>query len=774
MTRGKRMAGSGEKKACVCFAITLFALCPCIGCGRASRQGDVSETIASMGNPDSGAEHATSHQRMKHRLDAIGQQSATDHLYLGSSEAEQLRQMVDGSATPLPTPVRWMTTFRLAQKELVLGHEQEAIRRYLQCRDFIHDAVIPSKRVDAEIRLMFELGVAYMRWGETQNCCLRNDPESCILPIRGNGVHARPDGSRSAIQCFMHVLKITDPDDEWHLKSRWLLNLAWMTLGEHPDGVPAEYLIPSEAFQSQESFPHFRNVSQSLGLDTFSTSGGVIIDDFDNDDYLDLITSPWDPRDQIRLFRNARNGTFREYTKSSGLNGFCGGLNLVQADYDNDGDLDFLVLRGAWLAQRGSHPNSLMRNNGDGTFTDVTLDVGMTTHLPTQTAAWADYDNDGDLDLFIGNEGGIGINAPCQLYQNNGTGGFRDVAASAGVENHRFTKGVTWGDIDGDRYPDLFVSNQGQKNRLYRNNRDGTFKDIATEAGVELPLESFPAWFWDYNNDGHLDLYVAVYSANTADLAKFYLGKPSDAERARLFLGDGAGAFVDVAKNSGLDRPDASMGANFGDLDNDGYLDFYLGTGYPSYESLMPGVMYRNERGKRFVDVTTAGGFGHLQKGHAVAFADLDHDGDQDVFEQMGGAFAGDRFHDALYENPGMGNHWLTLHLVGTTSNRSAIGAVIRIDITEAGQSRTVYRRVNSGGSFGSNPLRQTIGLGAATRIDRLQIYWPTSDTEQSFSAVPMDGHFRITEGQDQLHPLDVHTVTLGGSNTTADEPAQP
>ena len=157
------------------------------------------------------------------------------------------------------------------------------------------------------------------------------------------------------------------------------------------------------------------------------------------------------------------------------------------------------------------------------------------------------------------------------------------------------------------------------------------------------------------------------------------------------------------------------MAGNFGDLDNDGYLDFYLGTGYPDYEALMPNVMYRNRRGTGFADVTSAGGFGHLQKGHGIAFADLDNDGDQDVFEQMGGFLPGDKYFNVAFENPGFGNHWIGVELVGVRSNRSAIGARIRAEVVENGRRRSIYKHVNSGGSFGANPLRQTIGLGEAS-----------------------------------------------------------
>ena len=204
------------------------------------------------------------------------------------------------------------------------------------------------------------------------------------------------------------------------------------------------------------------------------------------------------------------------------------------------------------------------------------------------------------------------------------------------------------------------------------------------------------------------------------------------------------------------------MGANFGDLDNDGYLDFYLGTGYPPNDSLMPSVMYRNRNGKGFSDVTYAGGFGHLQKGHGVFFADLDHDGDQDVFEQMGGAFPEDRSDNVLYENPGFGNHWITVKLVGVRSNRSAIGARIRADVVEDGMPRSIYRHVNSGGSFGGNPLRQTIGLGGATRIERLEVFWPTTDLTQTLTDLPIDRIVQIVEGQQSYEVLTLRTLKLG------------
>lgn len=189
-----------------------------------------------------------------------------------------------------------------------------------------------------------------------------------------------------------------------------------------------------------------------------------------------------------------------------------GGLNSNQADYNNDGHTDIFVMRGAWLGEDGRHPNSLIRNNGDGTFTDVTLAAGLAKkNYPTQTSSWADYNNDGLLDLYVGNESTRQMFAPAQLFHNNGDGTFSDVATKAGVSNDHIAKAVIWGDYDNDNDPDLYISNLGAPNRLYCNNGDGTFTDVAPVLGVDRPSWSFPAWFWDYNNDGALDIFVASY-----------------------------------------------------------------------------------------------------------------------------------------------------------------------------------------------------------------------------------------------------------------------
>jgi hypothetical protein len=203
--------------------------------------------------------------------------------------------------------------------------------------------------------------------------------------------------------------------------------------------------------------------------------------------------------------------------------------------------------------------------------------------------------------------------------------------------------------------------------------------------------------------------------------------------------------FEDVTEAVGLNLVLTPMGSNFFDVDNDGFLDFYLGTGHPKYSMLVPNRLFKNVAGKRFADITTSSGTGHLQKGHGVACGDWDRDGNVDLFEQLGGATPGDRFRNALFQNPGHDNHWLTVKLVGRKTNRAAIGA--RIQVTVPGDpAQRFYRHVSSGSSFGGNPLQQTIGLGKAPKVAHLEVYWPTSNTRQVFHDVAVDQAIEITE----------------------------
>jgi len=747
-----RLARVWQRALLLAVAVALLT-----GAGRAEEAESRPEEVESRAE-----RRARSHERMVALLADIVARTPDDNAFIGDREVRKLRRQRVELKEEGGAGERLRNLLALSYHELRLGNEEAAIARG-------DEAYALAKTLGDKLparwsnHVLFALANAHMRRGETENCCKRNSPESCLLPLRGGGVHTDQAGSRSAIRYFEELLA-KDPS---HRRARWLLNIAYMTIDGYPDDVPERHRIAPEVFASDEAFPRFENIAARLGVDSFNLLGGTVVDDLDNDGDLDILTSTWDPNGPMHLHRNEGDGTFTDRTAAAGLTGLLGGINMLQADYDGDGFVDIFVLRGAWLRDTGRHPNSLLRNDGDGTFTDVTFEAGLgDAHYPTQTAGWADYDNDGDLDLYVGNEYTKALAAPGQLYRNDGDGTFSEVAAAAGVTNGRLAKGVTWGDFDGDRYPDLYVSNLLQPNRLYRNQRDGTFVDIAGALGVDRPVRSFPVWFWDFDNDGVLDLYVPSYRGESGALRSLvlsYLGEPHEEEMPRLYRGDGAGGFTDVAGERGLDLYVLPMGCNFGDLDNDGWLDFYLGTGYPNYEALMPNVMYRNVGGERFVDVTTAGGFGHLQKGHGIAFADLDHDGDQDVFAEMGGAFPGDAFNDALFENPGFDNHWLTIQLVGKKTNRSAIGARIRVVVQGEDGRRSIYKHVNSGGSFGANPLRQTIGLGQAKAIVYLEVSWPTSDTTQIFRSVAMDQFIRVEEGSDSVEVLALERFELGG-----------
>jgi hypothetical protein len=599
--------------------------------------------------------------------------------------------------------------------------------------------------------------LAHLRRAEDENCHLANTRDACLAPIRAGGVHQKREGATAAVRVLDEVLR-GEPDN---LRARWLLNVAHMTLGTYPGGVPVRQRIPPAAFGAAFPLPRFDNVAAEAGLDLYALSGGAILDDFDGDGRLDLLVSSIGFVDQLRFFHNAGGGRFEDRTERAGLTGEVGGLNLIQADYDNDGFLDALVLRGGWLGAQGRFPLSLLRGRGDGTFTDVTREAGLLRFAPTQTATWFDYDGDGRLDLFVGNESTPGDTHPCELYHQERGGTFRNVAKEAGIDVVGFVKGVVSGDYDNDGRPDLYLSVFGGDNLLLHNDgpagaagRGWRFTNAAATAGVTAPRASFGAFFFDYDNDGWLDLFVAGYGKKSADglpvvedVAADYLGLPSDGETGRLYHNE-RGTFRDVTAAAHLDRVVPAMGLNFGDLDNDGWLDFYLGTGTPDLGMLIPNRMFRNAEGRTFQDVTTAGNFGHLQKGHAVCFGDVDDDGDQDVFEEMGGALLADKARSMLYANPGSANAWLSLELEGVQSNRRAMGARIKVVLGTGSETRALYRTVGSGGSFGASPLRQEIGLGPAAAIARVEISWPVTGETQTIEGLQPRHRYHVREGE--------------------------
>ena len=711
---------------------------------------------------------------MAQRLAAIADgANPMDNSFMNRARLE----LLSGQALPSDVADRARLGFRLAVERLHAGDSEEAVADFEELLDLAdQNPEILGPVFQRSVRS--HLAMAQLRRGEQLNCVQHHGAASCLFPIQDAGRHEIEEPSREAMGHLVQLLE----DDPGDLTSRWLLNLAAMTVGEYPDGVPEVWRIPPQVFDASAEFLPFQDVAPTIGLATSGLAGGSLLEDLDGDGDLDVMASSWGLSDPLHFFQN-RRGVFEEVTEV-GLDGITGGLNLVHGDYDNDGDVDVFVLRGAWLGPAGAHPNSLLENRGDDVsegwhFADVTEEVGLLSFHPTQTAAWGDFDNDGWLDLFVGNESLPGLSHPCELYRNQGPGEdgrvtFVNVAREAGVAAGGFVKGVAWGDYDNDGWLDLYVSRLLGRNLLYRNrgaSGEASFEEVGRQAGVDQPAQSFPTWFFDFDNDGWLDLFTSGYmksyvEGRAADVAADYLGQPIQMERPRLYRNRGPDAegqvtFEEVTEAMGLDRALLAMGSNFGDVDNDGFLDLYLGTGAPDFRALVPNLLFRNDGGQSFRDVTFAASVGHLQKGHGVSFGDVDNDGDQDIFHVLGGAYSGDVYPNTLFLNPGHGQAWVTLRLEGASSNRSAIGARLRLELETPSGTRAVHRVVGTGGSFGASSLQQEIGLGQATRIRMLEILWPGGEAERFQNLAP-NRILAIRQGSGKVREVESEGWSLG------------
>ena len=639
-----------------------------------------------------------------------------------------------------------ITWFKYCQQLLKAGKIQTCIneienliiRQQLTYQDLITKDLLP---------IIDLLAISYLRLGEVNNCQNNHNSYSCILPLKDQALHIDVSGSKKAIEIYTQIYE-KFPNDNY----KWLLNLAHMSIGEHPNNVPEKYRINYPNWNiEQKEIKAFKEVSLKLGIAQDGLSGGVSIDDFNNDGLLDIFMTSYGMSDQSKLYTNTSNG-FIDTTEEAGLTGIVSGLNCIHADYDNDGNIDIFVLRGAWLGEGGNHPNSLLKNNGDGTFTDVTKSAGLLSFHPTQTASWADVNNDGYLDLFIGNESNEKQSHPCELYINQKDGSFIEESSNYNLSSiEGFIKGVVFGDINNDKWPDLYISVMGGNNLLFKNNF-GKFENISETAAVQGPNFSFPTWFWDVNNDGFNDILVASYDTRNiqnvaGDFAKELQGEKVLSEKSKLYINNGDETFSEQSNSFNIDKSFYAMGSNFGDLDNDGWLDFYIGTGSPEFTSVVPNRMFRNVDGISFEEVTSAGGFGHIQKGHGVSFADLDNDGDQDIYAVLGGAYEGDNYPNVCFENPTFENNWVILNLEGVQSNRSAIGTKLKFDLDNG---RTIFYSINTGGSFGANSLQAEIGLGQSELIQTLTIIWPSSDA-QIFNSVVVNKKYKLLEGKNKL-----------------------
>jgi len=744
----------------------------------------VSTSVGCAAEPRSAPKAQTGTAQMADTLKAIYARAVAnpkDNPFLSRQRADVIQTMV-----ALQTGSRDLDNrFLLAQERVMAGQPREALD---ELHKLMLDIGLSPDAVTLRNKPMFDLeALAYLRLGEQENCIDNPAANVCILPLEGAGKHTMQEGARGAIASYTKLLEHF-PDDRG---SQWLLNIAYLAIGGYPDSIPKKYLIPNLKPSASNAFPRFANIAGEVGAQVIGLAGGLSIEDFNKDGLLDIFTTNWGIDQPVHLFLADGKGRYTDETAKSGLQGIVGGLNVVHADYDNDGDIDIFIPRGAWLGEAGQHPASLLRNRGNGTFDDVTFESGVVSFHPSQTASWGDFNLDGYLDLFIGNESFTEMGGPPQpslLFLNNKNGTFTEVSRKVGIDLNAFVKAVVWGDVNNDGLPDLFVSVLFGPNRLYIN-RGGTsidnwkFEEQAEHAGVQLPINSFPSWFFDYDQDGWEDLLVLSYDVRSKTslheaVAREYLGLPyaTDAagkstkpEQTRLYRNKGDGTFEDVSASTGLaDKVIFAMGSNFGDLDNDGWLDFYLGTGNPDLRSVIPNRMFHNVGGKRFEEVTLPGGFGHLQKGHSTAFADLDRDGDEDIYMVLGGAYQSDRFASVLFENPGWhDNKWITLELEGRTANRSAIGARVALVVADAkGATRTLYRTVNSGGTFGAGPLQLHVGLGRATTVREVHITWPdAARSKNSYTDLAVDHAYHIVQGSAPVlldrPPVPFRKVTL-------------
>lgn len=648
-------------------------------------------------------------------------------------------------------------------QQLLYSGEPEAALSALDSlpAGFWASPLLPQTRIPDS--LMFR-ALCYLRIGEQQNCQENHNAHSCIFPLQEPAFHQDPTGATEATR----ELQVYLQDHPQSSDAIWLLNIAYMTLGTYPDAVPTQYRLDFEHYQPETQVPHFPNRAAELGVDTWGYYGGAVMEDFNGDGLLDLFATSGGLETNVELYFRTAAGGFEQVTDAAGLTGITGGVHAVQADYNNDGHLDLYVIRGGWIMgdAGASHPNSLLKNQGDGTFIDVTESAGLLGYHPTHTACWMDYNLDGHLDLFVGNED----DQPGELFQNKGDGSFSEISEQVGLNVNKWIKGAVWGDYDLDGYPDLFVSSFQAPNDLFRNlgpDEQGNFhfENVSEAAGISGPIASFSAAFLDVNNDGWLDIFCPSYQMSLSGIANPYLGQPAGVESPVLYLNQGDGTFSNQTAAMGIDRSIEAMGLNFGDIDQDGWLDLYTGTGWPGLEGLVPNLLLKNQGGNAFKEVYGAG-FGHLQKGHSIAFGDLDNDGDEDVYVSMGGFFSADGFWNALLENPGNDNHWLRLHFSGTTSNRMGVGTQVMVTLNENGQARKIYREVTSGASYGANPLHLHIGIGTAEQIEEIEVYWPASKTRQKFTDVDSDRAYQVTEDQTSLPPMNTPPLPLVGNST--------
>ena len=538
-----------------------------------------------------------------------------------------------------------------------------------------------------------------------------------------------------AVQYGVSSLALEPSND----RARFWLWLAAQKLGGYPPEVPEEARTEIKAGRAPTTL-QFEDVSQKIGLDKTGAGRGTAIFDMDGDGYLDVVIAS--NHAGCSVYHNNGDGTFTDVSVGSGLEYCYDTFAITVGDYNNDGWDDLYITR------QGFFPGEtvLFRNNGDGTFTDVTKEAGVQNWGTSFTAQWVDYDCDGNLDLFVtGNQGRfVEPQSANRLFHNNGDGTFTDVTQQAGIVATSPTIGCAWGDYDNDGRPDLFLSSGLGRAQLYRNNGDGTFTDVSRKAGIDQINLGFIALWCDYDNDGWLDLIQFVWSPEDDMLHTLFHGeRPAKGHPLNVYHNNRDGTFTLVSEELGLDECWGTMCGNAGDFNNDGHIDLLLGNGAPPMDRTEPPIIYEFGADGRFHNVTFSAGLPFTGKGHGANMADFEGDGRLSLIVSDGGMYPADLLTTGVYRPKTLPGNFLNVRLVGTTSNRNAIGARLKLD---AG-GRSQYRLVNGGTGFGCMPYEQHFGLGKLEQTESLEIFWPNGLT-QRIENPPVNTSIKIVEGQ--------------------------
>jgi tetratricopeptide (TPR) repeat protein len=586
-----------------------------------------------------------------------------------------------------------------------------------------------------------ELGRTYIKCGLYDHAVRELDEAAKDPAVRALAMHeaavAHYRAGRFVEACRAAVVSLDIEPNNDRVRS-WLWLASESTKG-YPDFVPAQHRMELKAGKAP-TLLRYTDISNKIGLNKTSAGRGTAIFDYNNDGYLDVVIAA--AHGGANLYRNNGDGTFTDVSIESGIDRCVNGFVVTAGDYNNDGHTDLFVTRLGFYGGEGN----LFRNNGDGTFTDVTEKAGVKCWGPAFTASWVDYDCDGHLDLFLANNLGGLFDRHIQnrLFRNNGDGTFTEVAAKAGLVSYAPTIGSCWGDYNNDGYPDLFISSGLGKPQLYRNNGDGTFTDVSAAVGLSDFIIGSTCFFCDYDNDGWLDIVQFAWSDHEDVVHTMRTGESPSLNRvSRVLHNNRDGTFTARNREVGLVEGWGTMSGNFADLNNDGRIDILLGNGSPRMDRLEPMVLLENNEGV-FRNATFSAGLPFVGKSHGTNAADLFGNGRMSILVAAGGAYPGDLLTSPVYYPSERLGNYLNIRLVGTKSNRSAIGA--RVTLRAGGQQQ--MREVFGGTNFGCLPLEQHFGLAKLDKVDSIEIRWP-SGLRQRLENPPVNDTIRVTEGTD-------------------------